>query len=143
MPTESIDPSIDLVLSAEVARSSVQRVPAGTVQIRKRVVTETRTLTVQVRREELHVKRIPAPTSTPAPTSADHPGGEAGSDAWAADGTEPVLVLVLHEEVPEVSVRVVATERVGVFVDRVEETETVNVDLRHEEVALTEEQLPR
>jgi uncharacterized protein (TIGR02271 family) len=138
VPTESDDPTVDLVLSAEVAHTSVRRVPGGTVRISKRVVTEARTVTVQIRREELHVERIPAPTSAPA----DHPGGAVDRTASATEGQEPVLVLVLHEEVPEVSVRVVATERVGVFVDRVEGVETVDTALRHEEVALTEEQLP-
>lgn len=132
-PTDAVEPVADLVLSAEVARIGTRQAPAGTVRIGKRVVTETRTVTVQVRREELYVEHIAAPE--PAADLAD------GADvsALGASGEGPVLVLVLHEEVPEVIARVVPTERVSVFVDRVDGIETVSTDLRHEEVTFTEE----
>lgn len=137
MPTESDEPVADLVLSAEVARAGTRQVVAGTVRIGKRMVTETRTVTVQVRREELYVEHLAAADAT----SADLADGavDANESASGIRGQRPVLTLVLHEEVPEVVTRVVASERVSVFVDRVERIETVSTDLRHEEVTLTEE----
>lgn len=135
-PTDAIEPVADLVLSAEVARPGVRRVTAGTVRIGRRVVSETRTVTVQVRREELYVEHTTAPQGP-----ADRADGAVGADvsALGARGQGPVLVVVLHEEIPEVVMRVVPTERVSVFVDRVEGTETVSTELRHEEVTLAEE----
>ena len=141
-PTGAIEPVADLILSAEVARPGVRQVTAGTVRIGKRIVTETRTVTVEVRREELYVERTAAPeVPLDLADGADGADGAVGANASApgAPGQGPVLVLALLEEVPEVVIRVVATERVSVFVDRVEGTETVDTDLRHEEVALTEE----
>ena len=139
MPTDSIGPvSVEpvaaLVLSAEVARTGTRQVTAGTVRIGKRMVTETRTLTVQVRREELYIEHTAAPDPL-----ADLTDG-ADVSALGAGDEGPVLVLVLHEEVPEVVTQVVPTEQVSVFIDRVEGTETVSTDLRHEEVSLTEKQ---
>lgn len=132
--TDATEPVAALVLSAEVVHTGTVQVTAGTVRIGKRVVTETRTVTVQVRREELYVEYTDAPDapSVDLADSTDESAPNTGSQ-------EPVLVLVLHEEIPEVVTRVVASERVSVFVDRVEGTETVSTDLRHEEVTLTTE----
>ena len=137
MPTDApagdVEPAADLILSAEVARSGTRTVAAATVRIGKRVVTETRTITVQVRREELYIKHTEAPEPTVDDTD------DADSPAYGARGDGPVLLLVLHEEVPEVVTRVVPIESVSVFIDRLDGVETASIDLRHEEVDLTEE----
>lgn len=127
--TSNIEPVANLILSAEVPRAAVRRVPAERVRISRRVVTETRTITVDVRREELHVERVSIPSSADT-------GDDAGADPIRS-ATGPILSWVLHEEVPEVVTRIVAVERVQVFLDDVVGTETVGVELRHEDVALT------
>ena len=142
MPTDAtepvaVEPVADLVLSAEVARAGVRQVTAGTVRIGKRVVTETRTVTVQVRREELYLEHAAAPDLAPDAAPAGHV--DDGAQDAGGRGSEPIVVLVLHEEIAEVVTRVVPVERVAVFLDRVEGAGTVNADLRHEEVALTED----
>ena len=131
MSPNPIEPVVDVVLSAEVAHTPVRRVPAERVRISKRVVTETRTITVEVRREELHVERLTLPASE---TETDSSG--------SASAAGPVLVMVLYEEVPEVVNRVVAVERAEVFIDKVAGTETVTMELRHEEAELVEDSRP-
>jgi len=105
---------IEVVRSEERLHVATERVAIERVRIAKRIVTETKTVTVQVRREELVVERLPI-------TSTDqHPRGE------HQNPTGPLVELVLHEEVPDVSTRVVAVERVRVStttiaVDRIEQ----------------------
>ncbi|MGY5884642.1 YsnF/AvaK domain-containing protein [Modestobacter lacusdianchii] len=99
---------MDVVVSEERLRVSTLAEPVERVIIGKRVVTETRTLTVEVRREELYTERLAA---------------DGGS---AADGrSQDEIVLVLHEEVPDVVLTVVPTERV--HLSRVQLTEEVPI----------------
>jgi len=115
--------------AVEVIRSEQQLVPgverrvSSRVRIAKRVVTEERTVTVTVRREELVVEHLPADAAAGSPDVAPAPHG---SDA--------VVSLVLSEEVPEVSVRVVPRERVRAFVDRVTTLESLSADVALERV---------
>lgn len=103
---------VEVVLAEERVRFSTYVEPVERVIVGKRVVTETRTLTVEVRREELYTERLAV---------GDGESGEGGS----LDD----IVLVLHEEVPDVTVRVVPTERVCVsrvqVTDEIAVTETV------------------
>ncbi|GAA4658246.1 DUF2382 domain-containing protein [Kineococcus glutinatus] len=116
----------ELVLSAERLQHDVVRVPRERVRISKRITTEIRTLQVPVRVEQLVVRHEPV----------DGPGAAAGA-APAED-----LVLVLHEEVPAVSLQVQPVERVRVRVQRVEGRQSVSALLSHEEVELTVEEFP-
>ena len=119
----------DIVLSAERLQHSVVRVPRERVRISKRITTEIRTLEVPVRVEQL-VVRHEALTGT----------GRADVDGTAETPEE--LVLVLHEEVPEVSLRVRPIERVRVRVRQVTGKQVVSDVVRHEEVDLTVDELP-
>ncbi|WP_432524984.1 DUF2382 domain-containing protein [Kineococcus sp. SYSU DK006] len=130
------DTAPEVVLSAEQLQVRSTRVPRETVRVRKEVVTELRTIEVPVRVERLVITHEP-----PAGTRA------AGDDArGTATGTAPEardLEVVLHEEVPEVSVRVRPTERVRVRVVSVEDVETVSAELSREEAVVEVEDLPR
>jgi len=107
----------------------VQRVPVERVRVSTRLVTETRTVTVQVHREELVVERV----AIPAGGAVDGHGSH-----LTANQGEPVMEMVLREEVPEVLTRVVPVERVRVYLDRVAGTEQVSAAVRREEVELTD-----
>jgi uncharacterized protein (TIGR02271 family) len=110
-----------VVLSAERLSVGVERVPAGRVRISKRIVEELRTVQVPLRREELVV--------TQEPLSAD--------GRLPAGGPAEDLVLVLHEEVPVVSVGTRAYERVVVSVETVRTEETLRTELRTEHASVT------
>lgn len=116
----------EVTLSAEQLRAGVRRVAVEQVRIRTRVVTETRTLTVEVRREELVVERVPLQGGSMASPSEDR-----------GDPGQPVLSLVLRQEVPEVTTRLVPVEEVRVYRDRVDGTEQVTAILAHEELDVT------
>lgn len=79
------------MLSVEVARTGVRQVTAGTARIGKRSVTETRTLTVQIRREKLYVEHTAAPEAVADP--ADGPARPVGA------GVPAMSTDLRHEEV--------------------------------------------
>jgi len=110
-----------VVLSAERLSVGVERVPAERVRISKRIVEELRTVQVPLRREELVVTREPL----------------SDDDPLSAGGPVEDLVLVLHEEVPVVSVSTQAYERVVVSVETVHTEETLRTELRTEHASVT------
>lgn len=113
-----------MTVSAEQLHVHTVRVPVERVRLVRRVVTETRQLQVQVRREELHVERIAVADGEAVPAEAvgGSPAGE--------------LVIVLSEEVPVLTTAVRPTERVRVSVVTVTGDRTVSADLRHEQTTL-------
>jgi uncharacterized protein (TIGR02271 family) len=123
--------AVEVVRSEQQLVAGVERRVGGRVRIAKRVVTEERTVTVTVRREELVVEHLPATED-----------GSAMADTVAPEphGSEAVVTLVLSEEVPQVSVVAVPRERVRAYVDRVTTLEvlTHDVDLERVDVEVTD-----
>ncbi|SFB12098.1 DUF2382 domain-containing protein [Cellulomonas marina] len=123
----------EVLRSEERAVAGVERVPVARVVVGKRVVVEERTVTVQVRREELVVEERPL-------VDGDAPGTGTGGTGPTADDwrlrvpDQPVLDLVLSEEEVEVVTRVVPRERVRVHVDAVRSTVEVPTTLAREVV---------
>ena len=79
-----------IVRSEEALFIDRERVPRERVRLVKRIVTETVTQTVEVRREELHYERIPLTTSAEDFTAADVDTGPTSATADAGiDTTEP------------------------------------------------------
>lgn len=123
-----------MVLSAERAAVGIEWVLSGGVRIRKQIVTATRTVEVTVRREELVVEFRDIVAASPdgmtwAGTSYDGPPSP-------PPVAQHPLVLVLHEEVPDIQLHTRAYERVTT--QRVLVTEQVALDttLRREAVVL-------
>lgn len=94
---------------------------AGKVRLRKYVVTETQSVEVPVQREELRVEREPINERV----TGDH---------VISEGTTDGETVTLHEEVPVVSKETVATERVSVGKETVQDTETVQAEVAKEQV---------
>lgn len=113
----------EVVLLAEQLSVGVDRVAAERVRITKRIVEEVRTVQVPLRREELVISQEPLTGTGSVP-------GTAAED----------LVLVLHEEVPVVSVAVQAYERVVVAVETVRTEQVLRADLRTEHASVTVEE---
>lgn len=130
----TIDPprnAAEVIRSEERLHVHTERIPVERIRVRKRIVTETRTLTVQVRREELQIERLPA--------TGDHPTG-----ATAAQGepSAPVVDLVLAEEVPQVTLHAAPRERVRIYRDTPRSSQSVQATLRREHVEVTNEPPP-
>jgi uncharacterized protein (TIGR02271 family) len=95
---------------------------AGALRVRKRVRTDRESVEVPIRHEEVSVERVPA-------------SGEASE---AEIGDDEVVVPVTEEEVV-VGKRPVVKEEVRIRKDVVEDTETVEEDVRREEIEVEDE----
>jgi uncharacterized protein (TIGR02271 family) len=107
-----------------------ETVVTGRVRIRRYAVTERRTFTVDVTREEISVVREAVSPAEPTGTGPGEPGGELG---------EEVLELVRHEEQVVISKQVVPVERVRVVRRVVTEPEVVHGEVRREVVDVQED----
>ena len=113
-PMPPLTPGAETVLSEEQLDVTTEARAAERVRLRKQVVTEEVTVTVEVRREELVIER--------EPISRD---SVAAADPAAFEDTAET-VFVLHAEEPVIGRRVVPVERVKLRRDMVVE----NVDIR-------------
>ena len=109
----------------EELRAGTREREAGALNVRKRVVTERQQMEVPTRREEVTVDRVPVE-------------GEASE---AEIGEEEIRVPVTEEEAV-VEKRPVAKEEVRIRKDVVEGTETVEEDVRREEVEVDDDTEP-
>jgi uncharacterized protein (TIGR02271 family) len=119
----STDEPVEVVLSKEQLQIDTVSVPVERVRIQKVIVTEERTVTVTVRREELRVVREPV-----------RPDEEPPEEVATFDSRDRVIDMVLHEEQVVIGRHVVPVERVRVVVDRVVTQQPVTTELSHEEV---------
>jgi uncharacterized protein (TIGR02271 family) len=117
---EPVD-AIDTVLSAERLQVGRERVPTRIARLQKFIVTEQRTITVEVRHEEARL------------VYEDLPAGEDAA-ALLSRRTESAPELVLHEEQIQVTTRIVPVERVRAVVEQVTEQREVSGDVRVERV---------
>lgn len=125
-PSHRADPDVAVTLFAERVDASTRWDATETVTVARRVVTTTKTVEVTVRREELVVE-------------SSRRSAEAASAADLHPEHEP-LVILLREEVPEVTMRVVPYEQVSVHVERVHtEDQRIDTQVRHDAVEFTQE----
>ena len=114
--------------SEEELRASVREREAGQVNVKKSVRTEREVVRIPKRREEVDIERVPVE-------------GEARetSTATAADiGEDEVVVQVFEEEVV-VSKKIVLKEEIRIRKRIAWDEETVEVDLRKEEVEVDDQ----
>ena len=106
-----------IVRREEELRVGKERVETGRVRLRKHVVTEQKTVTVPVEREEFEVVR--------EPITDGHTGGQLSEDEAS---------ITLSEERPVVDKQVVDKERIGLNKNTVAEERQVSADVSREEV---------
>lgn len=111
-----------LIRSEEQLHVATQRVAAGVARLEKFVVTETKTITVEVAHEEVRLVHLDAATS-PA-----HPN---------AQTADPGRWMVLSREEPVVTKQVVPVERVRLEVVPVIAQQQVTEAVRKEQVDTT------
>lgn len=113
--------------SEEQLRVGTERVQTGRARLRKYVVTEQETVTVPVSHEEVRLEREPITD---------------GNVDAALDGpaiSEEEHEVVLTEERPVIEKETVPVERIRLGTNTVEDTETVQADVRKEEVTLEDD----
>jgi len=108
--------------SEEELTAGTREREAGQLKVRKRVRTDREQIEVPTRHEEVSVERVPA----------------SGEATEAEIGDDEVVVPVTEEEVV-VGKRAVAKEEVRIRKDVVSDTETVEEDVRREEVEIEDE----
>lgn len=100
-----------------------ETVPVERVRVQKIIVSEEKTFTVTVRREEVRLIREPYTGETP--------------DTGMADSSGTPHIMILHEERVIMTTEVVPVERVWLHVHQIADTETVTETLAHEQITLT------
>ncbi len=122
---EAPAPQEEGVMTAFQERLHVEteRVPRSRVRLQKVVVTEQRTLTVPVRREEYRLIREPITDAEPVA------GGAIGADEQE---------VVLYEERVVVTTEVVPVERIRLVKEEVVETREISGQVRRERIDLVD-----
>ena len=103
---------------------------ASRARLRKYVVTETVTVQVPVRREEVRLEHEPVPEVGA--------GGSVTDVTDVTDATDEQRDMILHAERPVVTTETVPVERVRLGKETVTGTETVTGEVRREEIELDE-----
>ncbi len=114
--------------SEEELRAGVREREAGQVNVKKSVRTEREVVRVPKRREEVDIERVPV----------EGEAREASTASEADIGEDEVVVQVFEEEVV-VTKRVVLKEEIRLRKRVVQDEETVEVDLRKEEVEIDDQ----
>jgi uncharacterized protein (TIGR02271 family) len=107
-------------LRGEVLRTFRERVQRGEVRLRKEVVTENQTVEVPVTREELVVERVPV-------------SGQRAAEEGEIGGDHEIRV-TLSEEQARMEKEPIVKEEVRVGKRKVQKTEIVSGDVRHEKL---------
>ncbi len=126
-------PTADVLRSEERLDVVTHVQEAGRVRISKRVVTEERVVTLQVRREELVVEELPVD-----PDRVQEPLVRQSELSGPSRTAPPVVEMWLSEEQVELTTRVVPRERVRVFVDTVTDHVEVSGTVAREVVEVDE-----
>jgi uncharacterized protein (TIGR02271 family) len=129
--------SSDLILSREIVDVSTRWIVSGRIRMRRRIVTETATVQVTLRREELEIEyqNIDQRRGVLTGIAKDGPSSEPPQ-------LEAPVVIVLQQELPEVGVRLEPYEMVTISTGLVHQTERVTTDLRHEQIQLSTVGMP-
>jgi uncharacterized protein (TIGR02271 family) len=114
---------ITVIRSEERLDVTTAWTPTERLRVRKVVVTEERTVTVTLRREELVIEREPLD-----PVHLD------GAEGPSSGATPESITLVLHAEEPVLTTRVVPVERVHVMIDRIVAMQSTTETMRKERV---------
>ena len=123
-----LDEDLRVQRSEEEVRAGIREREAGRVNLRKSVHTEREVVRVPKRREEVDIERVPV----------EGAAREASGATEADIGEDEVVVQVFEEEVV-VNKRLVLKEEIRIRKRVAWDEETVEVDLRKEEVEVDDQ----
>ncbi|MER7525171.1 YsnF/AvaK domain-containing protein [Microbacterium oxydans] len=114
-----------VVRREEILHVATETIALETVRIEKYIVTERRTFTADVRREELRVTRTPVtdPAELRPPVNTD---------------PDRSITMVLHEEQLTITMKAIPVETVTVRVSTVNDEHRIEDILRREEIDIVE-----
>jgi stress response protein YsnF len=132
-------------LRQEVPQVQKQIVDVGEIRIHKHVITEERTFTIPVTREEVTIERFPrasvsAPSPQLQPTFGMHTPTQTASPAPSSAEEmlkeEGILRILVHEEQVIIQKQVVVVEEIIVQKQAVEDVRHLVEPIKHEEVRI-------
>ncbi len=137
-----------ITLRQEVPQVQKHIVDAGEIRIHKRVITEERTFTVPVTREEVTIERIPRPPVSQPPSQVVTASGVTDSEYTSPQTTSPApsstedevlkeegtLRIFVREEQVIIQKQVVVIEEIAVQKQIVQDTRHLVEPIKHEEV---------
>jgi len=123
---EAGEEDLVVIRSEEQLRTTTETVVVRRLRLRKYIVTEERTITVQLRREEFRIEEVPADPAVPA--------GHEGADTHGAAEDDHGVTMVLYAERPLISTEVVPVERIHLSKYMVTDNQIVAATLGHEVV---------
>jgi uncharacterized protein (TIGR02271 family) len=126
IPPVSATQQHDVLRSEERLDVTTRRMPIGRAVLRKTIVVEQRTITVDVAHEEVTLEHLPFDGSEAEETEEAHAAHLALPD------------LVLYEEQVVITKRMVPTERVRVEISTVTEDRRITEDLRKERIDVSD-----
>ncbi|QHC68872.1 DUF2382 domain-containing protein (plasmid) [Rathayibacter sp. VKM Ac-2759] len=121
-PRTAGEEPITVVRSEERLDVTTVWTPTERLRVRKVIVTEERTITVTLRREELVIEREALETLPD------------GADLGSQESAPEPITLVLHAEEPVLTTRVIPVERVHVMIDRIVAMQSATEEVRKERV---------
>ncbi|HYX36473.1 MAG TPA: YsnF/AvaK domain-containing protein [Oligoflexus sp.] len=119
----SMDSDRVMELREEQLDVYTERMQTGEVQLRKEIVTETRTIEVPVTREEIVVERRPL----------DGEAREGSLETAGLDMESKEIRIPVSEEFVHIDKKVVPREEIRVSKDKITETKSVSEEVRREE----------
>ena len=142
-PRSSFEDAPAMTRSEEELVLSSRAVARERIRLVKRIVTETVTTTTEVRREELHVERVPLDRSEEGdPEPAEAPGAEAGATGEGGrPSSEGGLTGRLRERLAPLQ-RKLPSGGASPLGHRFED-ETLEISLMEEQVVVTKRVVPR
>jgi stress response protein YsnF len=129
--------------SEEQLRVRTESQAVGRVRLRKHIITEYKQMTVPVRREEIRIEREPIGESDPnadaagsvsAGAAGEVAAGHVDADLSNRVGADDEQEMVLYAERPVVQTETVAVERIRLGKRIVTEQETVEGEIRREQI---------
>lgn len=123
-----------LTLSQEIVTVGTEWTESGRIRLRRRIITETRTFEVTVRREELVIDthNVRSHDGVMCGTGYDGP-------RKATPTAQPPIRIVLQEEVPEVALRLTPYELVTVTTSLQGREVQINEPSQHEELDIEQQ----
>lgn len=121
----TLDDDTSMTRSEERLAITTRRVPIGRAVLRKVVVIEERTITVEVAHEEVRLEVVPF-------------DGDETESAEARGAHVALPELVLSEEQIVVTTRTVPVERVRLVIDSVDEARVLTEELARERVEVSD-----
>src|SRR5579859_1089899 len=125
-----------LQLREEVLQVQKQWVQSGEFRIRKRVITEEKTFTVPISREEVIIEHIPTNSQSSNAPAGQEPSSAAGEGKVVQLGPDETIKILVREEQVTIEKRPMVIEEITLTKRVLQEMKEIKGNVQREEVRL-------